>query len=291
MLGNQQALRGPCGSARERLCSGLANACSTSYAVSRPTRHEQRFSTIARASSQPEGPEGDDLKQKFFKDPAPTSPVAPRDAEQPGKSSKKLEGLDSVNPYQLGRQARQAFDDVWTNISRLSSPTRSFVIDEVMEPGRDADFEAPQAAYTTVLVVGASGRVGRILVRKLLLRGYTVKALVRQRDASSGEDASLPAAVQIIKGDVGDMNICQDAVKNVDKVRKSCCWQALACMQVNMVLMACAIHARGAKPAWFPSFAGHLLRCSTHHIHSRPAACGRPGCYEHYKGDAGKCAG
>ena len=39
---------------------------------------------------------------------------------------------------------------------------------------------APSASNSTrVLVVGATGRVGRIVVRKLLLRGYTVRALVR----------------------------------------------------------------------------------------------------------------
>jgi GDP-D-mannose dehydratase len=37
------------------------------------------------------------------------------------------------------------------------------------------EFTIPDAAFTTVLVAGATGKVGRILVRKLLLRGYTVK--------------------------------------------------------------------------------------------------------------------
>ncbi len=32
-----------------------------------------------------------------------------------------------------------------------------------------------QASFTTVLVCGATGRVGRVLVRKLLLRGYKVR--------------------------------------------------------------------------------------------------------------------
>jgi hypothetical protein len=37
-----------------------------------------------------------------------------------------------------------------------------------------AEFESPKAPSTTVLVSGATGRVGRVLVRKLLLRGYKV---------------------------------------------------------------------------------------------------------------------
>ena len=47
------------------------------------------------------------------------------------------------------------------------------------------DFAAPQAAYHTVLVVGAAGRVGTVLVRKLSLRGYAVKALVRSKEAAA----------------------------------------------------------------------------------------------------------
>lgn len=35
------------------------------------------------------------------------------------------------------------------------------------------------ARNTTVLIVGATGQVGKIVLRKLLLRGYRVKALVR----------------------------------------------------------------------------------------------------------------
>ena len=42
--------------------------------------------------------------------------------------------------------------------------------------GEAGEFESPDAASTTVLVAGATGRVGRVLVRKLLLRGYKVGA-------------------------------------------------------------------------------------------------------------------
>lgn len=38
------------------------------------------------------------------------------------------------------------------------------------------EYESPDAPSTTVLVTGATGRVGRVLVRKLLLRGYKVGA-------------------------------------------------------------------------------------------------------------------
>lgn len=310
MFAHQQALRGSCLSARERLSSGLATSTSPYCSpIPRPTRRQQRCSVRSQASSEPGGPDGDDLKRKFFKDPAPSQPVSPSDSEQANNQS-FLEGLDAVNPYTLGRQARQAFDDVWTNISRLSSPTRSFVIDDVMEPGRDADFEAPQAAFTTVLVVGATGRVGRILLRKLLLRGYTVKALVRQRDGNSGtESSSLPAAVQVIKGDVGDMNTCQEAVKGVNKV---CSWAEdglegtrMACMQhppPHPRPPPCGMFYTAVRPrrhtapgalAMVPQPlisvpAGNLLRRCSHNLHSGLATCGRPRRDEHHQGDAGK---
>ena len=45
-----------------------------------------------------------------------------------------------------------------------------------------------------MLVVGATGRVGRILVRKLLLRGYKVRAFVRQgEEAREEQQAQRPA--------------------------------------------------------------------------------------------------
>jgi hypothetical protein len=37
------------------------------------------------------------------------------------------------------------------------------------------EFTVPGAQDTTVLVVGATSRIGRIVVRKLMLRGYNVK--------------------------------------------------------------------------------------------------------------------
>lgn len=171
---------------------------------------EKPLLTIARASEEPGQSDEPDLQKKFFKQPGSQRPSDPQQ-DAAGNI------LDKVAPYALGRQARAAFDDLWSNVARLSSPTRSFVIDEVMEPGQDADFEAPQASYTTVLIVGASGRVGRIVTRKLLLRGYAVKALVRKREGLE-RAVALPTAVEVIQGDIGEMAVCQEAVKGVNKV-------------------------------------------------------------------------
>lgn len=135
------------------------------------------------------------------------------------KSTEKLT-LDDFNPIAMGRRSREIFDDVWTQLQRIGSPTRSiFVDDEYMAFDTPEEFESPAAPSTTVLVTGATGRVGRVLVRKLLLRGYNVKALVRQRSAP-GEDA-IPQRVEQVVGDITKYEDCRKAVEGVDKI--ICC--------------------------------------------------------------------
>ena len=148
----------------------------------------------------------------------------------------------NANPINLGRQARKAFDEVWSQLSSLASPTKSYIFDDEVEAMGRQESDIPQAASTTVLVLGATGRVGRILTRKLLLRGYKVQALIRKREGrgevlsspspsspASEDDPSAPSssvvtvdgvppAVKIIFGDVGEMKDCQAAVKGVNKV-------------------------------------------------------------------------
>ncbi len=81
----------------------------------------------------------------------------------------------------LGRRSRQLFDNVWrrlTDLGQLTSSTRvtdDYEYENVVIGGPICDFTTPNAELTTVLVAGATGRVGRILVRKLQLRGYKVK--------------------------------------------------------------------------------------------------------------------
>ena len=125
----------------------------------------------------------------------------------------------------------QLFDDVWTQFTKLGSPVTSTLEDEAYTPwaAASSEFETPSAGATRVLVVGATGRVGRVLVRKLLLRGYRVTALVRpprgweggavpaDNDAAA-DAASLPASVRVVYGDVGDYASLRAAVSDADKV-------------------------------------------------------------------------
>lgn len=204
-----------------------------------PARHNVR----TQASPEDQKPSGDieQLRNKYFSQPGsepsasssstpPTEPPSTSSTsdkrqqlnQDPPNGQSPLPGseafrLNKVNPYALGRQARAAFDDLWTQVSALTYVTKRSGDDSM--DSADSSFEAPQAAYTTVLVLGATGRVGRILVRKLLLRGYSVKALVRKRE---GRSAELPAAVQIVEGDLGSMSSCQEAVRDVNKVGSFC---------------------------------------------------------------------
>lgn len=90
--------------------------------------------------------------------------------------------LEDVNPVGLGRKSRQVFDEVWRKFSGLGQISRTPTIpanleDPVFIRGPMCDFTVPEAQDTMVLVVGATSRIGRIVIRKLLLRGYNVKVL------------------------------------------------------------------------------------------------------------------
>ncbi|KAL3692655.1 hypothetical protein R1sor_006306 [Riccia sorocarpa] len=129
--------------------------------------------------------------------------------------------LDDVNPVGLGRKARQLYDDVWKRLTELGQLNRSYDedYDEVLVGGPMCDFTTPNAELTTVLVAGATGRVGRILIRKLQLRGYKVKALVRKADPETLE--MLPRSVQVVVGDLGDPDSLKEAVEGCNKI--ICC--------------------------------------------------------------------
>lgn len=131
-----------------------------------------------------------------------------------------IKRLDDVNPVGLGRKSRQIFDEVWQKFSGLGQISRTIRTDDeailIREGGPMCEFAIPGAQNTTVLVVGATSRVGRVVVRKLMLRGYNVKALVRK--ASQEVVDMLPTSVEIVIGDVGDSVTLKAAVENCSKI-------------------------------------------------------------------------
>lgn len=92
-----------------------------------------------------------------------------------------------------------------------------------------------------VLVVGATGETGRIIVRKLLLRGYRVRVLVR--DLFSSTLDLLGTGVSFVKGNLDDFDSLLEATGDVDKV-------------------VCAVGVRGGDEAGDVEFkgVGNLIR-------------------------------
>lgn len=67
-----------------------------------------------------------------------------------------------------------------------------------------------------VLVIGAAGKTGRLVVDRALAAGYSVKALVH--DTAALADKPLGDGVQIVQGDVHDLNTVAGAMTHCDAV-------------------------------------------------------------------------
>lgn len=125
--------------------------------------------------------------------PSAPPPAGPPDGGEPRSGGRA--GAPSatllVDPVSLGRAARGALDDAWRRLLQVGYITRRGDDAAALELDRWRGGEAGAGEAgegerrATVLVVGATGRVGTVLVRKLSLRGYTVRALVRSTAAAT----------------------------------------------------------------------------------------------------------
>ncbi|KAK1406688.1 hypothetical protein QVD17_38296 [Tagetes erecta] len=125
--------------------------------------------------------------------------------------------MKRLDPVGLGRRSRKVFDEAWRKFSELGQISRTSRTNDdldLIQGGPMCEFAIPGAQNTTVLVIGATSRVGRIVVRKLMLRGYSVKALVRNGDVVD----MLPTSVKIVIGDVGDPSTLRPAVQGCNKI-------------------------------------------------------------------------
>jgi uncharacterized protein YbjT (DUF2867 family) len=106
-----------------------------------------------------------------------------------------------------------------------------------------------------VLVIGATGTVGKEVVRVLLRRGASVTALLRARPRG----ASLPEAVEVVTGDLGDADAVRRAVERAGVVffvnpheaeEETYAEHVLAaCEQTNTRLVFLGVHV-DARWAW-----------------------------------------
>ncbi|KAE7997532.1 hypothetical protein FH972_002159 [Carpinus fangiana] len=178
----------------------------TGFTAAQKSRHGYQF-LLPRASAEDDNSGGDNEAET----------VQVQQQQPPVSLS-----LDDVNPVGLGRRSRQLFDEVWRKFSGLGQISRTTRADDsaldalLIREGPMCEFAVPGAQSTTVLVIGATSRIGRIVVRKLMLRGYTVKALVRKADEEVVN--MLPRSVEVLIGDVGDPLTVKAAVEGCNKI-------------------------------------------------------------------------
>ncbi|HEY5405996.1 MAG TPA: NAD(P)H-binding protein [Ginsengibacter sp.] len=70
----------------------------------------------------------------------------------------------------------------------------------------------------TILVIGATGLLGKIAAEQFLSDGYKVKALVRNTNAAKN---ILPKEIELIRGDVTQYETVLNAAKDVDYIHIS----------------------------------------------------------------------
>eukprot|EP00611_Tribonema_gayanum_P023340 TRINITY_DN488_c3_g1_i2.p1 TRINITY_DN488_c3_g1~~TRINITY_DN488_c3_g1_i2.p1 ORF type:complete len:550 (-),score=184.32 TRINITY_DN488_c3_g1_i2:320-1969(-) len=136
-------------------------------------------------------------------------------------ADKKKGGLSIPNPFldtfNAGRSLRETLDEALDQFTggKTSKARVGFADAEALERRLYSQFDSPEEV-PEVLVVGATGETGRVVVRKLLLRGFKVRVLVRNLYSSTLD--LLGTGVTYTQGDLGNAASIVDAVSGVDKV-------------------------------------------------------------------------
>ena len=141
--------------------------------------------------------------------------------------------LDIVNPFKAGKKLRNALE----SLTGISESTKSIYLDDRISGGsssrsisgtnnagggmslaeRNPSVQR-QSDYTPeVLVVGATGEVGRLVVRRLLLDG-NVRIRVLVRDLYSKTLNLLGTGVTYCQGDLANYESLEYALTDVDKI-------------------------------------------------------------------------
>jgi hypothetical protein len=142
------------------------------------------------------------------------------------KQNEKDSGLlDKLNPFQVGQNLRQTLGRLTTLGAGLSTETKQkyYLDDRFLEGGiiseRNPYLERLEKDnyVPEILVIGATGEVGRLVVRRLLLEGrFRVRVLVR--DLYSQTLNLLGTGVTYCQGDLNNMESIEYALTDVDKI-------------------------------------------------------------------------
>ena len=71
-----------------------------------------------------------------------------------------------------------------------------------------------------VLVVGATGSIGHLVVEEAIRQGHTVRALARDRQKAR----RLPKDAEVIVGDLTRPETLAPAVEGLDAIESTVCW-------------------------------------------------------------------
>ena len=143
------------------------------------------------------------------------------------KSRDKGNLLDKLNPFQAGQSLRQTLGTLTSLGSGLNQETKQkyYLDDRFLESSggvlseRNPYLERQENNHYVpeVLVIGATGEIGRLVVRRLLLEGrFRVRVLVR--DLYSQTLNLLGTGVTYCQGDLGNMESLEYALTDVDKI-------------------------------------------------------------------------
>jgi len=173
--------------------------------------------------------QSDDDKEKKKQEVAKAAAELRKDKLQLEQQEEDEGLLGMLDPFKAGKKFRRTIDSALKTVgaSGLSKDRRSvyFVDDRFLEPGgalfseRNPLLERMEedGYVPEVLVIGATGEVGRLVVRRLLLDGrFRVRVLVR--DLYSKTLNLLGTGVTYCQGDLGNIESLEYALTDVDKI-------------------------------------------------------------------------
>lgn len=129
--------------------------------------------------------------------------------------------LDKLNPFKAGQNLRKQIDTALTSIKPAEERKSIYYLDDrftTFQEGTSALGRLVEEDYIPeILVVGATGEVGRLVVKRLLQEGRSrVRVLVR--DLYTQTLNMLGTGVTYCQGDLNNIDSLEYAVTDVDKI-------------------------------------------------------------------------